>query len=136
VDNDAERPPVEDGIDLTVQDVRPFVPAEDFAVSRAFYLALGWQELWSDGDMALLQLGEHRIMLQDFYVSDWADNSMITVEVIDAAAWYRHVSSVLARREYGDARVTEPRQEDWGAVVTHVWDPCGVLYHFAQLVAR
>lgn len=136
VSTDDVEPRTEGGFDLSVQDVRTFVPAADFAVSRDFYLALGWQELWTDGSLSLLELAGHRFMLQDFYVREWAENSMVTVEVSDAAAWYAHVSSVLERHEYGDARVAAPRTEDWGALVTHVWDPCGVLYHFAQVGGR
>jgi len=118
---------------LPVEDVRPFVPAKDFEVSRRFYEALGWSTVWTDDDgLAMMELGGHRFMLQDHYVRDWAENFMITVVVDDAAAWYRHAASVLADGDYGGARVAEPRREDWGATVTYVWDPCGVLLHFTQ----
>jgi hypothetical protein len=30
-------------LNLKVADVRAFVPAKDFAVSKAFYTALGWK---------------------------------------------------------------------------------------------
>jgi len=132
VNPDLGEPAHGNDLDLGVADVRAFVPAAGFAVSRAFYLALGWRELWTDGTLALLELGGHRIMLQDRYVRDWAENCILTVEVADARAWFAHVDSVLTHRRYGDARVAEPRQEDWGALVTYVWDPCGVLLHFAQ----
>jgi len=118
---------------LPVEDVRPFVPAEDFAVSRRFYEALGWSMVWTDDEgLAMMELGGHRFMLQDHYVRDWAENFMITVVVDDAAVWYRHVISVLTDGDYGGARVAEPRREEWGATVTYVWDPCGVLLHFTQ----
>lgn len=119
--------------DLTVIDVRAWVPARDWAVSRAFYLALGWREVWSDGaGLALLDLADRRFMLQAYYVREWAENSMLTVEVTDAAAWHDHVASVLADGSYGDARVAAPKLEDWGAKVTYVWDPSGVLLHFTE----
>ena len=119
---------------LAVTDVRPFVPAQDFEVSLAFYTALGWSTLWTDGEgLALLSLGGSQMMLQNFYVKDWAENSMLVVEVADARAWYHHVEGVLADRSYGGARVAEPQQQDWGALVTYVWDPCGVLLHITQL---
>jgi hypothetical protein len=121
--------------DLTVVDVRPFVPALDMETSRAFYQALGWAQLWSDGGLALLRLGGSQIMLQDHYVKEWAENSMLTVEVASADDWYEHVSDVLANGGYRDARVSEPRDEGWGRV-THVWDPSGVLLHFAQFSRR
>ena len=119
---------------LTVTDVRPFVPSMDFERSLAFYTALGWSMLWTDGDgLALLSLGGCQMMLQDYYVKDWAENSMLVVEVPDAGAWYDHVERVLATGTYGHARAAAPQQQDWGALVTYVWDPCGVLLHFTQL---
>jgi hypothetical protein len=118
---------------LAVTDVRHFVPAEDFARSRAFYTALGWSTLWTDDEaLALMSLAGHQIMLQNYYVKEWAENSMLVIEVADARAWYRHVAQVLADGEFGAARVAEPQQQDW-ALVTHVWDPCGVLLHFAEM---
>ena len=118
---------------MSVEDVRAFVPARDFAVSKAFYEALGWSTVWTDGDgLALMELAGHRFMLQNFYVREWAENFMLTVVVSDAAAWFRRASDALAGGRYGDARVAEPRNEQWGATVTYVWDPSGVLLHFTQ----
>ena len=118
---------------LAVEDVRTFVPAREFARSKAFYEALGWTTIWTDDDgLALMELGGHRFMLQDHYVRAWAENFMLTIVVADAAAWYERVSGVLAGGRFGDARVAEPKDEDWGATVTYVWDPCGVLLHFTQ----
>jgi hypothetical protein len=116
-----------------VEDVRAFVPALDFQMSKAFYEAIGWTTVWTDGDgLALMELGGHRFMLQNFYVKDWAENFMLTVVVADAAAWCERVSAALSAGAYGTARVAEPRAEDWGATVTYVWDPSGVLLHFTQ----
>jgi catechol 2,3-dioxygenase-like lactoylglutathione lyase family enzyme len=118
--------------DLTVTDVRPFLPAADFERSLAFYTALGWTTVWSDESLALLSLAGHQLMLQDYYVREWAENWMLVVEVADAAAWHDHVGSVLASGDFGDARVAAPEHQDYGATVTYVWDPCGVLLHFTE----
>jgi hypothetical protein len=86
------------------------VPAENFEQSLAFYAALGWSTLWSDGKgLALMSLGGSQMMLQDYYVKDWAENSMLVVEVADAFAWYRHVERVLLEGNFGSARIAEPR---------------------------
>jgi catechol 2,3-dioxygenase-like lactoylglutathione lyase family enzyme len=120
--------------DLTVDDVRHFVPARDLARSRAFYVALGWRDVWSDGGLCLLDLGGHRLMLQDHYDRGWAENSMITVAVTNVSDWFAHVQDVLATGEYGDARAEPPKEEGW-ATVAYVWDPSGVLLHVAQFPA-
>ncbi|MGY6501010.1 MAG: hypothetical protein ACXIVQ_08990 [Acidimicrobiales bacterium] len=119
--------------DLEVDDVRPFVPARDIARSRRFYSALGWATIWTDGSMDLLERGAHRFYLQDFYVKEWAENFVLVVMVADPIAWHQYVATVLADGDYGDARVTEPVVEEWGATVTHVWDPSGVLLHIMKL---
>jgi hypothetical protein len=118
---------------MAVEDVRAFVPAMDFSLSKAFYEAIGWATLWTDGDgLALMELGGHRFMLQDYYVKEWAENFMLAIIVSDASAWFRRVSDALKGGRYGSARVAEPKVEDWGATVTYVWDPSGVLLHFTQ----
>ncbi len=106
-------------------------------MSRAFYAALGFTTIWTDDDgLALMDLGDHRIMLQNHYVRDWAENFMITIEVENASDWFDHVSELLSNGEFGEARVAEPTDQDWGARVTYVWDPCGVLIHFTQWLER
>jgi hypothetical protein len=117
-------------------DVRVWIPARDFAMSHAFYDALGWTTAWTDGEgLAQLELAGHRFMLQDFYVKQWANNSMITVDVADATAWFEHATTVIANGSFGEARVAPPKVEDFGATVTFVWDPSGVLLHFTQWTA-
>ncbi|HUF99468.1 MAG TPA: hypothetical protein VMM60_15165 [Ilumatobacter sp.] len=120
-------------LNLAVSDVRPFVPSREFDVSRRFYAAIGFTTIWTDDEtLALLELGDSRIMLQNYFVRDWAHNFMIVIEVADAADWHQHLHEVLGHGEFGDARVSEPVDEEWGARVTYAWDPCGVLLHFTQ----
>lgn len=120
-------------MNLSVSDVRAWIPARSFDTSLSFYTALGWTIAWSDGGgLAQLELAGHRVMLQDFYVKEWADNSMITIDVADAAAWFDHVTAVLAAGSFDGARAAPPKVEDFGATVTYVWDPSGVLLHFTE----
>ena len=123
------RPP---SVELRVRDVRPFVGSADFAVSKAFYVALGWQVEYDDGSLALLANGAHRFYLQDAYAKEWVDNTMLHVTVADAAAAYGQVRALLDSGDFGGARVAPPKREAYGALVTHVRDPAGVLLHLAQ----
>lgn len=119
---------------LNASDVRVFMPAKDFATSKSFYTALGWKLTEIDEGLAVLELADRRLYLQNYYVKDWADNFMIHITVEDAQAWHDHVSAVLGGSKFLDARVQAPKQEPepYGALVTYVWDPSGVLLHFAQ----
>jgi hypothetical protein len=124
-------------LDLTATDVRVWVGSRDFATSRAFYNALGWSTAWTDGEaLAQLELAGHRFMLQDYFERNWNHNSMMTIDVANAAAWFDHATAVLASGDFAEARVAAPTTEDFGAIVTYVWDPSGVLLHFTQWLAN
>lgn len=118
--------------DLKISDIRVFVPAKDFGISKEFYQALGWTLEWGDEDLALLQAANQRFYLQNYYAKEWADNFMLHVTVEDARACYEQVSALVASKKFPGARVEAPKQEPYGAVVTYVWDPSGVLLHLAQ----
>jgi len=91
---------------LNSSDIKTFIGSKNFEESRDFYVALGWKLNF--------------------------ENSMLHITIEDAEAWYKHVTAVLEVRSYGAARVRPPKEQDYGALVTFVWDPVGVLLHFAQ----
>jgi hypothetical protein len=117
---------------LNISDVRPFIPAKDFALSRRFYASLGWNVKDVDPRLALVELGDRRFYIQDYYSKPFAENCMLHITVEDAQAWYEHVSSVLRQAPFADARVQPPQRQPYGALVTFVHDPTGVLLHLCQ----
>ncbi len=119
---------------LTVTDVKVFVPAKEFAQSLRFYEALGWTRtmLTDDNSLAELELAGGRFYLQNYYNRAWANNFMFHITVEDARAWHDHAKAVIDTGNYGPARLWEPKEESYGSLVTYVWDPSGVLLHFAQ----
>lgn len=119
-------------IDLRATDLRPFLPSQDFELSKQFYAALGCTLEWSDENLALFNLAGARFYLQRYYAKDWADNCMLHISVQDAASCYTHIFEVLKSERFPGARVAPPKQEPHGAVVTYVWDPAGVLLHLAE----
>lgn len=119
-------------VNLGVRDVRPFLPSQDFAVSKDFYAALGWTVAWSDDQLALMRLVDHHFYLQAYYAKEWAENTMLHITVEDARSCHAQVRRLLDSGRFPGARIAEPRQETYGALVTYVWDPVGVLLHLAQ----
>ena len=117
---------------LSVADIKVFVPAKDFKLSLSFYEELGWKTVGLYGNLAELELGGVRFFLQDHYNRGWANNFMLYINVANTQAWYDHLSEVLKNGKYGKARVNEPKLQPHGDIVTHAWDPSGVLLHFAQ----
>lgn len=123
-------------INLQATDVRTFLPSQDFALSQAFYAALGCEREWSDDTLALFKLGPSRFYLQRGYAKEWAENTMLHVSVQDAAACFSAIRALLDTGNYPGARAAPPRAEPYGARVTYAWDPAGVLLHLAQWDAK
>lgn len=121
--------------DLTVLNIKPFVGAKDFEQSLAFYQALGWQIKTETDGITELELGNFGFFLQDYYQKAWCENAMLHLSVNDARRWFDRITEVLRAKQYGLARVQPPKRESYGALVTYVWDPVGVLWHLAQFDA-
>ncbi len=118
---------------LKASDLRPFIPARDFVLSKEFYSSLGWETRDVADGLALVRLADQQhFYIQDYYVREVAENCMLHVTVDDAQAWYKQVASVLRSRKFADARVQPPKLQPYGAVVTFVHDPSGVLLHLCQ----
>ena len=118
-------------MNLTIRDLKVYIPAKDFELSKRFYAALGFTMSPGWGGTADFELGGHRFRLQDSYVRDWADNCMMVMGVDDVQAWHRRAQAVIAGGMYGAARLTPPEPVD-DSLVLHVWDPTGVLLVFVE----
>jgi hypothetical protein len=112
---------------------RAFLPAKEFKTSLRFYEAIGF-EAYSLGDtLAELSLGAHAFLLQGHYVKEWAENMVMHVLVDDVHAWWQHISSLDLPNQFGVSPPAPPRAEPWGLTVVYVFDPAGVLWHFAEV---
>jgi hypothetical protein len=111
--------------------VRPFLPTKDFALSKRFYLALGF-ELLLDSEVAIFRAGRGEFLLQARYVKDWAENTMLQLMVDDLDQWWRHIQSLDLPGQFGVATPKAPAMQPWGLRVAYVIDPAGVLWHVAQ----
>ena len=117
----------------TASEIRSFIPARDFALCKRFYAALGWRTEDVGPNLAVVTLAERQhVYLQDYYVKEVAENTMLHVTVEDAQAWHAHVASVLASGDFPGTRVQAPTRQPYGASVVFVHDPSGVLLHLCQ----
>lgn len=110
---------------------RPFVPARDFGVSRAFYETLGFRKL-HDGEIAIFAIGATSFILQNYYQKEWAENFMMQLVVDDLDAWWRHIESLDLPGRFGVPAPQPPKLQPWGLTIAYVVDPSGVLWHVAQ----
>ena len=118
---------------LRVVELKPFVPARDFALSRRFYAELGFTERSEVGGVAYFLHGETSFLLQDFYNKELAENLMLHLLVADVDAWHARVASAGLAQRYG-VKVSDIVQQPWRMRDFALWDPSGVLWRIAQNV--
>jgi hypothetical protein len=113
--------------------IRPFVPAQDFAKSRAFYEKLGFRCTFADKDVCMMKLGGCSFILQNFYVKELADNFMLQLLVRDVEPWWTdHVDADALVAEFAVRPPIPPALQPWGMIVGFLIDPSGVLLHVAE----
>lgn len=111
--------------------VRPFLPTQDFDVSKRFYEALGFTKS-VDGEVAVFETGEGGFILQRYYQQGWAENCMVQLMVDDLDAWWAHIESLDLAQRFGVQPPRAPALQPWGLRVAYLFDPCGVLWHIAE----
>jgi uncharacterized glyoxalase superfamily protein PhnB len=110
---------------------RPYLPTQDFEVSKAFYQALGF-ELVHDGEVAIFAVGSSGFILQRYYQKDWAGNFMMQLAVDDIDGWWAHIEAADLPGRFGAPAPRPPALQPWGLIVAYVVDPCGVLWHISS----
>jgi uncharacterized glyoxalase superfamily protein PhnB len=116
---------------LNSVELKTLVPARDFALSRDFYQALGFQMPWGDEQLAYLHHGSCSFLLQNFYVREQAENFVMHLLVEDVEAWHRHLSDAGIVERFG-VRMGELVDQPWQMREFVLFDPSGVLWHIAQ----
>jgi uncharacterized glyoxalase superfamily protein PhnB len=110
---------------------RPFLPAKDFELSKAFYEAIGFEKIL-DGDVAIFRVGSSGFILQRYYQQQWAENTMMQLMVDDLEAWWTHILALDLPGRFAVVSPRPPAMQPWGLRVAYVVDPAGVLWHVAE----
>jgi len=111
--------------------LRPFIGAKDYTVSRRFYRAFGFTEIVLSPAMSLFTLGGVSFYLQDAYVADWVDNTMLFLEVEDVEQYWQELTALDLPGQFAGVKVLPIREEVWGKEC-FVHDPAGVLWHIGE----
>jgi hypothetical protein len=115
-----------------INDLKAFVPAKDMELSKPFYVDLGFTINWSNPDIAELQIGSFRFLLQKFYVAEHAGNFMMSLAVEDADKWWEHIQQMDIEKKYPGIMCKPPAMQPWGIRVLYLSDPSGVLWHITD----
>ena len=118
---------------LKINGITPFLPAKDFELSKRFYAELGFEVVAKIDNAVRLEMDGYGFWLQDYYVEEWANNTMLCIYVEDLNAWNRRLESIDWEEVYGSsARLINGPHEQEGALMMQVGDPAGVLWHIRQ----
>lgn len=118
---------------LSVVEIKAFVPARDFARSMAFYEALGFTRASEGGGIAYFHCGQAAFLLQDFYVKASADALQMHLLVEDVNAWHAKAREIAAGFGVG---IGDPEDQPWAMRDFTLLDPSGVLWRIAQNLPR
>jgi catechol 2,3-dioxygenase-like lactoylglutathione lyase family enzyme len=111
--------------------IRPFIGAKDFELSRSFYRDLGFQESILDHTMSYFKTEGVGFYLQNAFVQDWIDNSMIFMEVDDVKRFWNELVALGLTAKYNNVKLVPVREQVWGREC-YLHDPSGVLWHFGE----
>lgn len=116
---------------LEVTEIKSFIPAKDYEISKAFYRDLGFTMASDTDGISYFYRDNSSFLLQDFYVKTHAENFMMHLLVKNVEDWYQHVLSSGIAEKY-QVQVTAPEDRPWGMRDFVLYDPSGVLWRIGQ----
>lgn len=111
--------------------IRPFIGAKDFDVSKLFYRDLGFEETNISHNLSVFTTGNMAFYLQDAYIKDWIDNTMIFLEVENVEEVWNRLNDLNLIDKYKEIRLVPIKTNDWGREC-FITDPSGILWHFGE----
>ena len=116
---------------MKTKSIRPFIGAKDFELSRRFYRELGFEETILGNTMSVFKMEELAFYLQDAYVQDWVDNSMLFLEVDNVDDFWASLLALDLTGKYTDVKLVPIQEYDWGKEC-FLHDPSGILWHIGE----
>lgn len=111
--------------------IRPFVGAKDFELSRRFYKDLGFEENVLSHNMSYFKTEAIGFYLQDAYVEDWINNTMVFLEVDNVERYWQELLALDLLSKYENIKLIPVREMDWGKEC-FIHDPSGILWHIGE----
>ena len=118
-------------MDHKAKSIRPFIGAKNFELSRSFYRDLGFEENVLGDTLSVFKTGNSAFYLQNAYVKDWVDNTMVFMEVENVTQFYTDLVALNLTDKYDDVKLVPVKNLDWGSEC-FLHDPSGVLWHFGE----
>ena len=116
---------------LSTVEIKTFIPAKDFELSKQFYSDLGFTKASDSDGIAYFHYGNCSFLLQDFYEKALAENLMMHLLVEDVYSWHEQITKSGVARKYG-VNISDVTEQPWGMLDFVVFDPSGVLWRLGQ----
>jgi uncharacterized glyoxalase superfamily protein PhnB len=114
-----------------VVEIKAFVPAKDFALSKRFYQDVGFTMASDNDGVAYFHHGEASFLLQDYFTEELANNFMMHLLVEDVDEWHKGIEDAGIATRYG-VKVGRIELQPWRMRDFTLFDPSGVLWRIAQ----
>ncbi len=111
--------------------IRPFIGAKNYEISRSFYRDLGFTEHEISHNMSYFESEKIGFYLQNAFVEDWINNTMVFMEVDDVDVFWNELTKLDLTSKYDAVKLVPVRELDWGKEC-FVHDPSGILWHFGE----
>lgn len=110
--------------------IRPFIGAKNYADSIRFYTTLGFTVHSLGTQMSVVHVNEQlSFYLQNAYVKDWVDNTMLFLEVEDLQHHWEAMKVLGLPDKFPGVRLSTIQIKEWGSEF-FLHDPSGILWHF------
>lgn len=116
---------------LKTIELKAFVPARDFELSKRFYQDIGFILASDSNGIAYFHHENVSFLLQNFYVKELAENFMMHLLVENVDAWWANIQERKIAEKYG-VRILPPEQRPWTMRDFVLVDPSGVLWRIAE----
>lgn len=120
---------------LKTKSIRPFIGSKNYTESRQFYKELGFNESILSRNMSYFSTANFGFYLQDAYVKDWIDNTMVFMEVEDVEELWESLVTMRLNEKYPTSKLVPIRYLDWGKEC-FLHDPSGILWHFGAFTLK
>ena len=118
-------------MNLNTQEIKAFLPAKNFELSKQFYIDLGFNKASDNNGIAYFHHNHCSFLLQDFYEEAFASHLMMHLLVDDAYAWHQHIVELKLTDSY-PIKLSAPCEQPWKMVDFTLHDPSGVLWRIGH----
>lgn len=118
---------------MHVTEIKAFVPAKDFELSKQFYKDIGFTMASEGGGIAYFHFEHVSFLLQNFCSEGLAENFMMHMLVADVDAWWAKINQSEVVSKYG-VKLWPIELQPWKMRDFCITDPSGVLWRIGQNV--